>query len=81
VGDEVRQAFLAHDPKAGACFEPNARGRWQADLYALARQRLADVGVGATYGGGWCTFADSGRFYSYRRAREIGRMVSFVALK
>jgi len=81
VGEEVREAFMAHDSEAGACFEPNARGRWQADLDALARQRLASAGVQAVSGGGWCTFADSGRFFSYRRARDTGRMVSFVALK
>ncbi|MGB5688428.1 MAG: peptidoglycan editing factor PgeF [Woeseiaceae bacterium] len=81
VGDDVREAFLPCDAEADACFERNARGRWQADLYALARQRLAKTGVEAIYGGGWCTFADSGRFYSYRRDRDTGRMVSFVALK
>jgi len=81
VGDEVREAFLAGDAGADACFEPNARGRWQADLYELARRRLAGAGVEAIYGGGWCTYADSDRFFSYRRGQDTGRMVSFVALK
>jgi len=81
VGDDVREAFLAQDEQAGAGFVPNERGRWQADLYALARQRLVGAGVEAIYGGGWCTYADSERFYSYRRSRDTGRMVSFVALK
>ena len=81
VGAEVRKAFLEHDAGAAAFFEPNPRGRWQADLYGLARRRLAAAGVEAIYGGGWCTFADPGRFYSYRRRQETGRMVSFVALK
>jgi len=81
VGDEVRAAFLGYDRGAGACFEQNARGRWQADLYGLARRRLAGAGVNAIYGGGWCTFADPDRFYSFRRGQETGRMVSFVALK
>ena len=78
VGAEVREAFVAHDPAAEAAFQPNARGRWQADLYALARQRLAAAGVGAVYGGGLCTFAEPGRFYSYRRDGETGRLVSFI---
>lgn len=81
VGDEVRAAFLAHDADAAACFEPNPRGRWQADLYALAKQRLAGAGVEAVFGGGWCTFADPERFFSYRRGKDTGRMVSFVTLK
>ena len=81
VGDEVREAFVAHDPGAARCFAANERGRWQADLYALARLRLASVGVTAIFGGEWCTFADPARFHSYRRDPGCGRMVSFVALK
>ena len=81
VGGEVRDAFLGHDEAAEACFEANARGRWQADLYGLAGQRLATAGVEAVYGGGWCTFAEPERFYSYRRDQDTGRLVSFVALK
>jgi YfiH family protein len=45
VGDEVREAFLAHNTAASRCFEKNTRGRWQADLYELARQRLHATGV------------------------------------
>ena len=81
VGDEVRAAFLKNDPAADRHFLPNHRGRWQADLYGLARQRLKARGVEAVYGGGWCTYGDPERFYSYRRAADTGRMVSFVALK
>jgi YfiH family protein len=81
VGDEVRAEFMAHDSQAGDCFEANARGRWQADLYELARQRLAAAGVNRIYGGEFCTYLDSERFYSYRRNSECGRMVSFVGTK
>ena len=81
VGVEVREAFLAGDAGTGAYFELNARGRWQADLYELARRRLARAGVEAVFGGGWCTYADADRFFSYRRGQETGRMVSYVALK
>jgi len=81
VGGEVREAFLEHDSGAAACFELNTGERWQADLYGLARRRLAAAGVESIYGGGWCTFADASRFYSYRRGQDTGRMVSFVALK
>ncbi|MEL7187590.1 MAG: peptidoglycan editing factor PgeF [Pseudomonadota bacterium] len=79
VGGEVRAAFVDHDAQAAMFFEPNARGRWQADLYGLARQRLASVGVNDTYGGGLCTVADEKRFFSYRRDADSGRMLSFIA--
>jgi hypothetical protein len=52
VGDDVRAAFMAADAQSAAAFEANARGRWQCDLYALARRRLAALGVGAIFGGG-----------------------------
>ena len=81
VGEDVRLAFIATDPAAEVLFTANDRGRWQADLYGLARRRLHRCGVQGIYGGGLCTFADSQSFYSYRRAAETGRMVSFVALK
>lgn len=80
VGDEVRAAFLAHHAKADAAFSRNARGRWQCDLYALARQRMTAVGIQSISGGGWSTFADPERFYSYRRDGQTGRMAALIWL-
>ena len=78
VGDEVREAFIAGDGDAAPAFVPNARGRWQCDLYALAKRRLSSIGVSGIHGGGWCTFADPGRFFSYRRDRQCGRMAALI---
>lgn len=78
VGDEVREAFCEQSPEAAKAFEPNDRGRWQADLYDLARQRLENHGVTAIYGGGLCTYAEPERFHSYRRDKAAGRLLSFV---
>jgi len=81
VGDEVRQVFVDLVAAAGECFESNEQGRWQADLYGLARLQLRMAGVGAVYGGEYCTHGDSSRFFSYRRDGECGRMASFVCRK
>lgn len=78
VGDEVRAAFTASDAGAAAAFEPNQRGRWQADLYRLGTRRLRRAGVESVHGGGLCTFADGERFFSYRRDGETGRLNSFI---
>jgi copper oxidase (laccase) domain-containing protein len=84
VGDEVRDAFLAADAAAATAFARNARNAWQCDLYALARQRLAALGITAVAGGGFCTYADSARFYSHRRDVQhrgldsTGRMASLI---
>ena len=80
VGPEVRAAFLAHDPGAAAAFEPGKRDRWHADLHALARRRLAALGLRDVYGGGWCTWSDAGRFYSFRRDASGGRMATLIWL-
>lgn len=82
VGDEVRDAFCRHDPQAGRAFQPRdlsaATGQWVCDLYLLARQRLAAVGVRQVSGGGLCTLSDAQRFYSYRRDGKTGRMASLI---
>lgn len=82
VGDEVLQAFLADDPGATEGFLPGERrGKWQADLYLLARRRLSAVGVLPVAGGGFCTFAERERFWSFRRRPESGRMATLVWLE
>lgn len=78
VGDEVRQAFLDHDPQAQAAFFPSPQGRWLADIFLLARQRLASAGIIQVYGGGMCTYSDAERFYSFRRDGATGRMASLI---
>lgn len=78
VGAEVREAFVAGHAADAAAFTPNERGRWQADLYALARARLGRLGVTTVAGGGECTFRDAGRFYSHRRDPRGGRMATLL---
>ena len=85
VGAEVREAFLAQAreaerPSVEAAFRPGAPGKYWADLYALARTRLARAGCTRVYGGDACTVADAARFYSYRRDRTTGRMATLVWL-
>ena len=78
VGGEVREAFVSRDASAAAAFVPGSAGKFLADLYALARLRLARAGVHAVYGGGHCTFHEPDRFFSYRREKRSGRMGAFI---
>lgn len=79
VGSEVRDVFVEHDATASVAFVPGREaGKWVADIYALARQRLAAAGVGQIFGGGLCTVSDRARFYSYRRDGVTGRFASLV---
>lgn len=82
VGNEVKEAFMARDNKAKLAFRESVKqGHYLADLYLLAKQHLVDNGVTAIYGGGYCTFTDEQRFYSYRRHPNTGRMASLIWLK
>jgi YfiH family protein len=80
VGADVRDVFVSADAAAKAAFMPYREGKWLADLFLLARQRLAACGVNRIYGGGLCTFADPARFYSYRRDKTTGRMAALIWL-
>ena len=81
VGDEVRDAFLAHNKQAATAFQPGPDGSWMADLYRLARQRLTERDVTALYGGHECCFTDAERFFSYRRDGVTGRMATLIWLE
>jgi YfiH family protein len=78
VGADVREPFVAADPSSTRWFAPNARGRWQADLYGLASDSLTAAGVAEIHGGAFCTYADAGRFFSHRREAPCGRMATLV---
>ncbi len=78
VGAEVRDAFIGSDPAAASAFALHGPGKWRADLFALARQRLLRAGVTGIYGGDLCTHSDARRFFSYRRDRTTGRMAALI---
>ena len=79
VGAEVREAFVSVEASAAACFRPRpTAGKFLADLYGLARQRLARAGVRRVHGGGLDTFADPQSFFSYRREGRCGRLAALI---
>ncbi|MDR8367508.1 peptidoglycan editing factor PgeF [Pseudomonas sp. JL3] len=81
VGLEVRETFVQQLPAAAKAFVPSQNaGKFMADIYELARLRLAARGVTAVYGGGFCTVTDP-RFFSYRRSSRTGRFASLVWLE
>ena len=77
VGEDVREAFASH-PEAFSA--PTRPGHWFLDLYAVARAKLSAMGVGRVYGGGFCTYSEAARFYSYRRDRTKERMAALIWL-
>lgn len=82
VGDEVRAAFVSQDAAAEDAFVQQDAQHYLADLYQLARLRLARRGLHAVYGGAFCTYEDQRRFFSYRRdGAATGRMASLIWLE
>jgi polyphenol oxidase len=81
VGPEVQAQFVSGDPGAASAFVASDGGRFMADLYALARQRLARIGVERVYGGGECTFRQADRYFSHRRDGRTGRQATLIWLE
>jgi hypothetical protein len=81
VGPEVRARFVDVDAGASVAFSENARGRWQADLCALARRRLMLAGVSEIATADACTFSSVDLFYSFRRQSVTGRMATLAWLQ
>ena len=86
VGEEVRTTFVCAAPEhlqtaTGACFQPGRRGKYFADLYALARLRLENLGISRISGADYCTFSQPELFYSYRRDAYCGRMISIIVFE
>ena len=87
VGPEVRSGFIKKDNNSQNAFKasPLNEGKYLADLYELARQRLKAQGVERVYGGQYCTYLDKTddgdfRFFSYRREGVTGRLASCIWL-
>ena len=84
VGNDVRDAFLASAPghqqaaTAAAFMTGHKPGKWQADLYALARLRLLTAGVQQISGQVQCTVCDADRYYSYRQQAVTGRFATLI---
>ncbi len=81
IGPEVRDELLRGDPRADGAFAENARGRYLANLYVLARRRLAQLGIERVYGGGECTFSRSDEYFSHRRDGQTGRQATLIWLR
>jgi YfiH family protein len=85
VGEEVRSAFDAYGEEHGLPVPAEAfiavdgkPGKYWANLYQLARQRLQSKGINQFYGGEFCTVRDQADFFSHRRDGLSGRFAAFI---
>ena len=85
VGPEFLDAFLAEDPDNARFFADGEGDRYMFDLPALGLRKLRQAGVRDAEWTRHCTYADSDRFYSYRRTTHLGeadygRLISTIRL-
>ncbi|MBS9717182.1 peptidoglycan editing factor PgeF [Pseudohalocynthiibacter aestuariivivens] len=85
VGPEFFEMFMSEDPEHSRFFAGGNGDRMQFDLPSFGLHRLRDAGVGTAEWTGHCTYADSSRFFSYRRSvhanqADYGRLISSIRL-
>ncbi len=78
VGEEVYQAFVNKNPVNRSAFTAMNKDHFLCDIYQLARIELQSLGVNKVSGGGFCTYTEEHRFYSYRRQKTTGRMANLI---
>ena len=82
VGLEVKQIFCNKYPELEIAFEQGVEdGKFQADLYAIARYILRQHGVETVLGGDQCSYQQADQYFSYRREAKTGRMATFVFMQ
>lgn len=80
VGDDVAER-LAAVAGEGPSVVDRSRTKPHVDLTEILRRELRGLGVPAMDDVGGCTFADSERFFSYRRDRETGRHLAAIVAR
>jgi YfiH family protein len=85
VDDAFARRFEEADPANERFFAAGRPGHHRFDLEAYVAARLATAGIGRVDALGLDTYADEGRFYSFRRAThrgepDYGRQISLIGL-
>lgn len=83
VGEDVRHAFIKQDKESVPAFAPHNEDnskKWFANIFLLARQRLAAIDVTEVYSNDECTYSNPEKFFSYRRDGNTGRMAGLIWL-
>ena len=78
VGPEVKASFVVIDQKYSTCFNLKDNGKFDCDIYKIARLQLNAFGVNHISGGEYCTVKQEDKFFSYRRNGQTGRMASMI---
>lgn len=78
VDAEVFSAFIEKDINNKAAFVTTRDAHYNCDLYQIAKNELWALGLTDVNGGGYCTYQENARFYSYRKQPITGRMANII---
>ena len=81
VGADVYQPYVRQNKEFERAFTNAETRRWKLDIYKAAKIVLKAADVTNIYGGDYCTYTESERFYSYRRSNQTGRMATLIWIK
>ena len=81
VGDDVFQAYINRNSEFKKAFTQIESGKWLLNLYDAAKIVLLAADINKIYGGSYCTYTESERFFSYRRNAVTGRMATIIKRK
>jgi YfiH family protein len=79
VGEDVVEVFKNAHTDIHKAFKAINKTKWKADIYTLARLRLEALGITRIFGGDFCTYTEQERFYSARRAAQMGSQTGRMA--
>jgi len=80
VGSEVKAEFVQQGECFNSAFTAKANGKYLADLHTIARLQLVSHGVNQISDLSECTYANTDKYYSYRKNTVTGRMATLICL-
>ena len=80
VGSEVKSEFVQQGEYFDSAFTAKEKGKYLADLHKIARLQLANLGVNQISALSECTYANTDKYYSYRKDTVTGRMATLICL-
>lgn len=81
VGEDLRKQFLMKSCEHAVAFHMILPGQFLVDIYQIANNILTSKGVRFISGGGYCTYTQRQKFFSYRRDGKTGRMATLIWMK
>tara|TARA_R110001583_G_scaffold1152_17_gene9613 strand:+ start:4139 stop:4996 length:858 start_codon:yes stop_codon:yes gene_type:complete len=88
VGSEVKSAFVEQNECLDECFKKdftkktnsNPLDKYLADLHKIAKLQLENLGINQISTLPECTYANTDKYYSYRKKAITGRMATLICL-